>query len=92
VAEASRPRYRYRRDVLEELLRLGVKPTPHTRPELVHEFIRDLYRVEIRRLREQLLRKEFPRREYADRVVGLRRRYPLTSLRPREWLEPGDPR
>jgi len=73
--------------VLDELLRLGVKPTPRTRPELVHEFIRDLYRVEIRRLRARLLEREFPKREYADRVIALRRKYPLTSLRPWEWLE-----
>ncbi len=83
----SRREYRYRQDVLDELLRLGIIPAPHTRPELVHEFVRDLYRVEIRRLRERLLQHEFPRREYADRVVALRRKYPLTAMRPRDWLE-----
>lgn len=87
MADSGPPPYRYRADVLEELLRHGVRPTRHTRPELVHEFVRDLYRIEIRRLRERLLRREFPRSEYADRVVRLRRKYPLTSLRPREWLE-----
>jgi hypothetical protein len=87
VADSGPPPYRYRQDVLEELLRLGVKPTARTRPELVHEFIRDLYRIEIRRLRERLLKREFPRREYADRVIALRRKYPLTSLRPWDWLE-----
>jgi hypothetical protein len=87
VPDSGSPPYRYRRDVLDELLRLGVCPTPNTRPELVHEFIRDLYRIEIRRLRERLLRKEFARREYAGRVVELRHKYPLTSLRPWEWLE-----
>lgn len=88
MPDSGQPPYHYRADVLEELLRFGIKPTPHTRPELVHEFIRDLYRVEIRRLRERLLREEFPRSEYADRVVELRRKYPLTALRPWEWLEP----
>jgi hypothetical protein len=87
VPDSGAPPYRYRRDVLDELLRLGVRPTPRTRPELVHEFIRDLYRIEIRRLRERLLRREFPRSDYANRVVELRRKYPLTSLRPWEWLE-----
>ncbi len=87
MPDSGPPPYRYRRDVLDELLRLGVRPTPETRPELVHEFVRDLYRIEIGRLRERLLRKEFPRSEYADRVVALRRKYPLTSLRPWAWLE-----
>jgi threonine synthase len=54
---------------------------------LVHGFVRDLYRIEIRRLRERLLKNEFPRKDYASRVIELRRKYPLTSLRPWEWLE-----
>lgn len=77
----------YRADVLEQLLRHGVCPTSATRPELVHEFVSDLYRYELRRLRERLLRKEFPKHEYFGRVVELRRKYPIISLKPREWLE-----
>jgi hypothetical protein len=79
--------FRYRPDVLEELLRHGVRPTPETPPELVHEFVSDLYRHELRRLRARLLRQEFPRQEYSGRVVELRRRYRVISLRPRDWLE-----
>lgn len=78
---------RYRPDVLEELLRFGVRPTRMTRPELVHEFVSDLYRHELRTLRDRLLRKEFPKHEYFGRVVELRRRYRLISMQPREWLE-----
>lgn len=86
------PPFRYRRDVLEALVGHGVRPTPKTRPELVHEFVSDLYRHELRRLRDRLLRNEFPKREYFDRVVELRRRYRVISLRPREWTEgPQDP-
>jgi hypothetical protein len=79
--------YRYRPEILEALLSYGVRPTARTPPELVHEFVRDLYRVEIRRLRARLLRGEFPRREYAAHVVELRRRYWVTSRRPAEWVE-----
>jgi hypothetical protein len=78
---------RYRPEVLEELLCFGVRPTQTTRPELVHEFVSDLYRHELRTLRDRLLRKEFPKHEYFGRVVELRRRYRLISMRPREWLE-----
>jgi hypothetical protein len=79
--------YRYRLEVLEQLAQHGVRPTASTRPELVHEFVSDLYRFELRRLRDRLVRKEIPKVGYYDRVVDLRRKYPLVSLKPHEWLE-----
>jgi hypothetical protein len=78
--------YRYRPDVLEQLALHGVQPTPETRPELVHEFVSDLYRFELRRLRHRLVTKQIPKDGYYDRVVELRRKYPLVSLKPHEWL------
>ena len=80
--------YRYRQDVLEQLWAHGVQPTAQTRPELVHEFVSDLYRFELRALRDRLVRKEIPKIGYYDRVVALRRTYPLISLKPAQWLEP----
>ena len=79
--------YRYRQDVLDFLWHHGVQPGPETPPELVHEYVGDLYRFEIRRLRNRLVRKEIPKEGYADRVVELRRKYPLISLKPWQWLE-----
>ena len=81
------PVYSYRRDVLERLARHGVRPTSQTSPELVHEFVSDLYRLELRRLRDRLRRREFPKREYFGRVVELRTRYEIISMRPDAWLE-----
>ena len=78
--------YRFRADVLEQLERHGVRPTAATRPELVHEFVNDLYRYELRRLRDRLVRGDIARADYYGRVVELRRQYPLVSLKPREWL------
>ena len=78
----------YRADVLEQLLRHGVRPTPQTRPELVRDFVRDLYKYEIRCLRERYLRRDFPKTEYAGRVDDLRRRYPVLALQSREFLNP----
>ena len=78
----------YRRDVLEALAAHGVAPRADTRPELVHEFVSDLYRYEIRRLRDRLLSNEFPKKEYAGRVIALRHRYRVISLRAHEWIEP----
>ena len=79
---------RYRPDVLAHLLYHGIRPTEHTRPELVRDFVRDLYKYEIRRLRERYVRQDFPKREYAGRVDGLRRRYPVLALQAREFVEP----
>jgi hypothetical protein len=75
----------YRPDVLEQLALHGICPGPSTRPEVIHDYLSDLYRYEIRRLRQALLRGAFPKREYADRVVQLRLKYPLLSLPVRLW-------
>jgi hypothetical protein len=81
-------RVRYRDEVLALLLVHGVRPTEHTRPELVRDFVRDLYKYEIRSLRERFLRRDFPKSEYAGKVDALRRRYPVLALLPREFVEP----
>jgi hypothetical protein len=81
------PEYRYRRDVLSALWRHGVQPTSHTDPQLVRDYVRDLYKYEIRALRERYIRQEFPKREYAERVDALRRSYPVLALTAREWVE-----
>ena len=79
--------YRYRAKVLAQLWTHGVQPTETTPPELVHEFVSDLYRYELRRLRDRLVKREIPKMGYYDRVVALRLKYPLVSFKPHEWLE-----
>jgi hypothetical protein len=79
--------YCYRADVLDQLWKHGVQPRATTPPELVHEFVSDLYRHELRRLRDRLVRREIPKEGYIDRVVALRRKYPLISLKPYQWLD-----
>jgi hypothetical protein len=78
--------YRYKPEVLAELAGYGVFPKPHTRPELVIEFMRDLYRTELRRLRDQLLRGEIRKPDYYGRVVAMRRKYPVVSLKPHQLV------
>jgi hypothetical protein len=53
----------------------------------VREFVNDLYRYEIRCLRDRLLRGEFPKHTYLDRVVALRNKYSVLALRPAEFVE-----
>jgi hypothetical protein len=84
----ERPVFHYRDDVLAELWRYGVRPREHTPPDLVRSFINDLYRHELRRLRDQYMRREFPKSEYLQRVVQVREKYPVLALRPRQWLIP----
>jgi hypothetical protein len=75
--------------VLDALAGHGARPTPATSPELVHDFVSDLYRYELRRLRGELLAGAFPKAEYYGRVVALRGRYPLLSLKPGQWVGEG---
>ena len=84
------PTYKYREDVLRALLKHGVIPTEHTPPEVARGYVRDLYKYEIRRLRERYMRGEFPKKEYSDRVEALRNSYPVLSLVARDWVVNGD--
>lgn len=77
--------YHYRPAVIEALAAHGVRPTPATRPELVHEYVNDLYRFELRRLRARQVRGEIPKREYSRHVIALRRQYLLVSLPLGRW-------
>ncbi len=79
--------HRYRRDVLEQLAVHGIAPTAATPPQLVHDFVNDLYRYELRRLRDRLLRKQIAKPDYSAHVVRIRQRYPLLSLKLWQWVE-----
>lgn len=79
--------FKYRHSVLSELSRHGVIPHDDTPPGLVHDFINDLYRYEIRALRAQRLTGAFPKCDYAKRVDELRKRYPILSLPVDYWIE-----
>jgi hypothetical protein len=79
--------YRYKPDVLEQLAAHGIRPTPATPPERVHEFVNDLYRYELRRLRDRLRMRDIAKPEYYAHVLEVRRRYPLLSQKLWEWTE-----
>jgi hypothetical protein len=79
--------YRYRESVLEELARHGVAPAEQTPPELVREFINDLYVYEIRKLRKRFRSGLIEKAGYAGEVKRLRERYPLLSLPLQHWCE-----
>jgi hypothetical protein len=74
-------------EVLEALAGHGLRPGPDTPLALLREQINDLYRVEIRKLRDQCRAGVFPTNELAPRVVELRRRYLLLSIPTAQWVE-----
>ena len=78
--------FEYAPEALAILAEHGLQPGPGTRPELVREGLSDLYRYEIRRLKRRLLAGEFPKEDYIDRVVDLRRRYWLLSVPVERWV------
>ena len=78
-------KYKYRESVLSELSRHGVVPSSETPPDIVHDFVNDLYRYEIRALREQMRAGLIPKNQYASRVEELRKRYPVLSLPKDYW-------
>lgn len=78
--------YAYRAEVLDELARHGLCPLPTTSPGQLRDAVRDLYKYEIKRLKARLLAGEFPKHEYAGKVIALRRQYPLLSIPTALWL------
>jgi hypothetical protein len=80
--------FKYRERVLDELARHGIIPRSDTPPELVHEFVNDLYLLEIRRLRGRLKSGLLIKADYAKHVEELRKRYPILSVPVSYWTEP----
>ena len=78
---------RYKDDVLQELAKHGLRPNAETRPEKLREQINDLYRIEIRKLRDRCRAGEFSTRELPAKVVELRKRYLLLSIPLIHWTE-----
>jgi len=76
--------------VREALLEHGLRVTPHTRPALAREVVNDLYRYELRRLRDRLLDKQIPKHDYKAHVIALRKRYWVLSVPLERWAKDGD--
>ena len=79
--------FKYRDIVLAELAGHGVRPDHDTPPDLMREFINDLYVIEIRALRDQVRAGIIRKQDLASRVKQLRKRYFLLSVPIHEWTE-----
>lgn len=86
--------WRYREEVLEELERFGVRPTPATDPRCVYDFLKALYSFEIREMRirrqeaERVLGPQ-PLEDYRRQLHELKGRYPLLEMPGLYWVERG---
>ena len=77
----------FRPEILEELSKHGLKPAADTSPARLREQINDLYRFEIRKLRDRCRAGEFSTRDLPLHVVALRKRYVLLSIPVDRWVE-----
>lgn len=71
--------------VREALLGHGLRVTASTPPALARAFVNDLYRHELRRLRDRLLAGEIPKRDYKAHVIARRKRYWVLSVPVARW-------
>ena len=77
IHDASR--WTYPDELLAALGDFGLAPTPTTPPATVRDALNDLYRYELRRLRDRLRAGVVVKSDYLDLVVALRKKYwPLT--------------
>ena len=75
----------YHPEILEALATHGLVPAADTTPARLREAVNDLYRHEIRRLRDRCRAGEFPVSALSTRVVTLRQRYLLLSIPVARW-------
>lgn len=78
--------FEYAPEALAILAEHGLQPGPSTPPRIVRAALNDLYRYEIRRLKQRLLGGEFGKDRYLDLVIDLRRHYWLLSVPVQRWV------
>ena len=79
--------YRYKPAILAQLANHGVIPKSTTPPADARAVVNDIYRYELRLLRDRYLVGEFSKQEYYARVVEIRNRYPVMAVLTRHWTE-----
>ena len=77
--------YRYKPEILAQLADHGVIPKPTTPPTTARGVVNDIYRYELRKLRDRYLVGEFSKQDYYRKVVDVRNRYPVMAVLTRHW-------
>jgi hypothetical protein len=78
--------WRYPAELAAALAGHGLVPTSRTPPALAREAVDDLYKYELRRLRDRLRRGDVDRASYLARVVALRKKYWVLTLPLSAWI------
>jgi hypothetical protein len=76
----------YPPEFLEALSGFGLAPGPATPPALARDAANDLYRYELRRLRDRYRAGGMTRSSYLDRVILLRKKYWVLTLPLSAWM------
>jgi len=63
----------------------GLAPRPDTPPALVRDAVNDLYRYELRRMRDGLRDSALDKVAYRERVIALRKKYWVLTLQLGAW-------
>jgi hypothetical protein len=77
--------YTYDPRILEQLAQHGLVPRPETAPQPLRDAVRDLYKYEIRCLRDRVVSGGIPKVALAGLVVELRKRYWILSVPMHLW-------
>jgi hypothetical protein len=75
----------YPPELLDALARFGLAPTAGSPPTLVRDALSDLYRYELRRLRDRLRIGKVLKADYLGHVIALRKKYWPLTLMPEAW-------
>ncbi len=77
--------WRYPPEFLESLAGFGLAPRAETPPAVLRDALNDLYRYQLRAMRDRLRAGEFEKSAYLEMVVALRKRYWLLTLPLPAW-------
>src|SRR5262249_24571549 len=75
----------YPPELRDALWAFGLAPHAQAPPGLVRDALSDLYRYELRRMRERHRAGQIAKNDYIDRVIALRKRYWPLTLQPEAW-------
>jgi hypothetical protein len=78
---------RWDSEMLEALARCGIVPRDETSPDLIREQLNDLYRYELRRLRDNHRAGLIAKADYIPHVLELRKKYWMLSVRTDRWKD-----
>ena len=75
----------YPPELLAALATIGFAPTDRTPPALARDAVDDLYKYELRRLRDRLRGGDVERSNYLAHVIALRKKYWVLTLPLPAW-------